>query len=113
MSGPNAQQVVYYERSCWSRSIKSASLFNSRDLSKPVTFLPQVVLKAARAAFTAASMSFSDAGGHGIVSDQLFPKTRSNEPATTLQISSSVAGLIALFGTNGLGYSTNYRISPR
>ena len=99
----NFQQVKLYGRSCWSRSIKSASLFKSCDLSKPVTFLPQVVLKATRAAFTAASMSFSDAEGHGAVSPRLSSNTRINKPATTLQISSSVAGLITLCGIGGVG----------
>ena len=47
--------------SCASRSMRSASLLISRDRSKPVTFLPQVVLNASRAAETATSMSFSDA----------------------------------------------------
>lgn len=43
-----------------SRSIRSASLFRRRDRSNPVTFLPQVVLKALRAAATATSMSFAE-----------------------------------------------------
>ena len=62
MSDPNAQQARLYERSCWSRSIKSTSLFRGRDLSNPAAFFPQIVLKAKRAAFTAASMSFRTLG---------------------------------------------------
>lgn len=96
VSNLGVEKAIPNERSCWSRSIKSASLFKSRDLSKPVTFFPQVVLKAARAAFTAMSISFSDPEEWGKVSSRLSPKTPSDKPATTLQISSSVAGLIAL-----------------
>lgn len=53
--------------SSWaSLSIKSASLFMSLERSYPVTFFPQDVLKACRAAATAMSISFADADEHGI-----------------------------------------------
>lgn len=48
----------------WSLSIRSANLFRSLDLSKPVTFLPHEVLKALRAAATAMSMSFTEPDNH-------------------------------------------------
>ena len=38
---------------------------------------------------------------------RLFPKTSNDEPATTLQISSSVAGLIALCSNRGVGRIAN------
>ena len=44
--------------------MRSASLFRSLDLSKPVTFLPHVVLKALRAEATAMSMSFAEPDNH-------------------------------------------------
>ncbi len=48
--------------SSWaSLSIKSASLLMSLERSNPVTFFPQDVLKASRAAATAISISFADA----------------------------------------------------
>ena len=51
--------------SCASRSIKFASAFKRRDLSKPETFLPHVVFNASRAAATARSMSFAEPGRKG------------------------------------------------
>ena len=46
-----------------SLSMRSASLLINLDLWNPVTFFPQVVLNALRAAVTAKSMSFGEAEG--------------------------------------------------
>lgn len=52
---------------CASRSIRSASLLRSLARSVPVTFLPQVVWNALRAAATAMSMSFTEPGSKVII----------------------------------------------
>lgn len=50
--------------SCASRSMRSASLLMRRERSVPVTFFPQVVLNASRAAATASSTSFAEPGAN-------------------------------------------------
>jgi hypothetical protein len=75
----------------------------SRERSKPETPFQGSVVKALRAAATARSMSFEDAVNakacHFLISmigyDQL-GYDRDDEPATTLTMSSSVAGLTHL-----------------
>jgi len=90
--------------SSWaSRSIRSASLLIRRERSKPVTFFPHVVLKAFRAAATATSMSFSEAKGSRRYQFHCW-WLRRNSPATTEQINSSVAGLIALLASQTSTY---------
>ena len=85
--------------SCWSLSIKSANLLISLERSNPVTFFPQVVVNALRAAATATSISFADANEmiYDIVTHVFkWDVSTADAPATTWQITSSVAGLIAL-----------------
>lgn len=81
--------------SCASRSMRSASLFMSLERSNPVTFFPQVVLNAWRAAATATSISLGEATL--LLNNQnTMDQRQAYAPATTDARTSSVAGLIAL-----------------
>ncbi len=103
-------------KTCASRSMRSASLLSRRPRSMPVTFFPQVVLNASRAAATATSMSFTEPVEKGRAvrhpHQRVLAKgadrkkhqrtynarTEIDSPATTEPIGSSVAGFTHLSG---------------